>query len=405
MQRDDEENTLTLKQCRVGILTIILHTPINIKGKFKQKRRCTITIIMKKLLLSAALLAATFTSANAEWLQVPVITGEQVNKDNVMITWTPVTDPDCTYIYEVLVYKMHKANADEYITLLDENFDYIESTGTMQDYEHGKGYVWDEIKNAPGWTVKSPTYMNGAIGYDAWMNYAGNDNDDIFAGAYILSPQLDLSNVTSRNVRVECKMAQMGHSSTGVITIYTWSQDLGMQPDYSIVGGQLNMINDLTNTGWKDVDVMLHGDKWCSNSRISITSPAQCYSPIWVDDLKVTVGLAKGDKMPIPAQQFTVTDGNSITIDTSDNTDNDSYYAYQVRTVYMDPSDGAFRAYSQYTDMKLIGEPLSVKNVTDNSNAGVIKETYSINGTKTSQLNKGVNIVKMTDGSVRKIMK
>lgn len=121
--------------------------------------------------------------------------------------------------------------------------------------------------------------------------------------------------------------------------------------------------------------------------------------------MKVTVGLAKGDKMPIPAQQFTVTDGNSITIDTSDNTDNDSYYAYQVRTVYMDPSDGAFRAYSQYTDMKLIGEPLSVKSVTDNSNAGVIKETYSINGTKTSQLNKGVNIVKMADGSVRKIMK
>lgn len=300
---------------------------------------------------------------------------------------------------------MHKANADEYITLLDENFDYIESTGTMQDYEHGKGYVWDEIKNAPGWTVKSPTYMNGAIGYDAWMNYAGNDNDDIFAGAYILSPQLDLSNVTSRNVRVECKMAQMKQSSTGVITIYTWSQDLGMQPDYSIVGGQLNMISDLKNTEWKDVDVMLHGDKWCSNSRISITSPAQCYCPIWVDDLKVTVGLAKGDKMPIPAQQFTVTDGNSITIDTSDNTDDDSYYAYQVRTVYMDPSDGAFRAYSQYTDMKFIGEPLSVKNVTDNSNASVIKETYSINGTKTSQLSKGVNIVKMADGSVRKIMK
>ncbi len=360
---------------------------------------------MKKLLLSALMFSAVFTSANAEWLTVPQLIGEQVNKDNVVITWTPVTDPDCNYIYEVLVYKLHKAKADETVTLLDENFDYIESSGTMSDYEHGKGYVWDEIKNAPGWTVKSPVYMNGAIGYDCWMNYSGNDNDDIFAGAYILSPQLDLSDVTKNNIRVQCKMAQMKYSSTGAIALYTWADDGLLQPDYTIVKGQLNYVEDLINTGWKDVDFTLHGDGWCANSRLSITSPSNCYNPIWVDDLKVTVDMKADEQLPIPAQQFTVTDGNSLTLDTSDNTDNDSYYAYQVRTVYMDPSDGAFRAFSKYTDMKVIGETTTIKNVKDNNDSNSVTAIYNINGTKSTSMKRGINIVKMSDGTVKKIIK
>ena len=360
---------------------------------------------MKKLLLSVAMLSAAFTSVNAEWLKVPELTGEQVNKNNVVITWTPVTDPDCQYIYEVLVYKLHKAKEAETVTLLDENFDYIESTGTMTDYEHGKGYVWDEIKNAPGWTVKSPVYMNGAIGYDCWMNYSGNDNDDIFAGAYILSPQLDLSDVDKFAIRVQCKMAQMKYSSTGAIALYTWNDDGLLQPDYTIVKGQLNYIDGLVNTGWKDVDLTLHGDGWAANSRLSITSPSNCYNPIWIDDLKVTVDLKEGEKLPIPAQQFTVTDGNSLTLDTSDNNDADSYYAYQVRTVYMDPSDGAFRAFSKYTDMKIIGQTSSVKNVKDDNGSSVVETMYNINGVKTDRLGNGVNILRMSDGTVKKVLK
>lgn len=349
------------------------------------------------------MLSMALCGAQAEWLTPPTLTGEQVGKDNVVITWTPVTDPDCTYIYELLVYKMHKATADETLSLLDENFDYISSTGTMQDYEHGKGYVWDEVKNAPGWTVKSPVYMNGAIGYDCWMNYSGNDNDDIFAGAYILSPQLDLGDVESYAVRVQCKMAQMKYSSTGAIALYTYSDDGLLSPDYSIAKGQLYYIENLTNTSWKDVDVTLVGDKWCTNSRISITSPSGCYNPIWVDDLKVSVDLKAGDKLPVPVKQITVTDGNSLTLDTSDNTDADSYYAYQVRTVYMDPDDGSFRAFSKYTDMKIIGKTTAVRNVTDNTKSDAINAIYTASGIKTNRPAAGINILKMSDGTTKKI--
>ena len=49
-------------------------------------------------------------------------------------------------------------------------------------------------------------------------------------------------------------------------------------------------------------------------------------------------------------------------------------------------------------------EPTGINAVTDNNGKDVIKESYAIDGQRTEHLSRGVNIVKMKDGSTRKII-
>lgn len=317
---------------------------------------------MKRQLLSFIILSSAFIKADAVWIKTPVITGEQVNNGNVTITWSPAeAGEDVTY-YEVLIYKLHKAKSPETLTLLDTDFDYIESTGTMQKHEYGKAFLYDEIKDAPGWFIKSPMYMGKAIGIDGFMNYPGFDNEDVFGGAYILSPQLDLSKVKDKSIRIQCDMAHEAQSVVGAVALYTYSFEEGFLPGYDIVNGETKYHEDLSGTQWKPIDETLYGDRWCENSRLSITTATGSYSSLWIDNLKVTVELDEGDQIPLAAEQHDVHD-NTFTINTSDDT-----YAYQIRAVFIDPSDNSFRAYSQYTDMKLIGIGTGINNITHNAN-------------------------------------
>lgn len=162
---------------------------------------------MKKNLLTLAMLACA-AGAYAYWLPTPVITSEKRGDGKVDITWDYDTEHEDARLshFVVTVYKMHRATADENFILAATDFDYIESKGTMKKSEE-RGANWDQVFSCPGWWVRFPKYMEKAMGIDAFMYFQGSgDMDTAFIGAYMMSPDYDLSNVTEKKLNVKAQL-------------------------------------------------------------------------------------------------------------------------------------------------------------------------------------------------------
>lgn len=60
-------------------------------------------------------------------------------------------------------------------------------------------------------------------------------------------------------------------------------------------------------------------------------------------------------------------------------------------------------AYSGKTRFVIDDSPTSINGISSESSESDVKESYSINGLKSDRHNKGFNIVKMSDGRVKKV--
>lgn len=365
---------------------------------------------MKNLLLSAALAVAGISSANAVvWLPTPVITSESVNGQGVTIEWTydSATEP-CDH-FQVIVYKMHKATQAENFVLAQTDFDYIESKGTMSKHEN-RGAIWDFIPGCPGWWVKFPMYMNGAMGIDVFNYFTGSDNADIFGGAYMVSPDYDFSKIKDPVIKLETNLANEATSVTGGFALWAWNLNW-FDPkniDYKPVYNNDFHYTDLASTSWKSVSETMKfptlGDytdpeqieeiRGIDNRRSRIMFYGRGYSSYWINDFKLSVDLTPGDMVDYGASIHEVT-GNSFTIDTSADTDNDYVYAYEVRPVKLDKDD--YRGvttvrivnYAQSSPRHIIGEYAGVEDITVSKNEAKISVADGaivINGAETAQI-------------------
>ena len=159
---------------------------------------------MKKLSLGLAM-AAIATGAQAYWMPTPEITSEVSENGKTTIEWTYDDSEVCTY-FQVIVYKMHKAQEDGRFVLASSDFSHIESEGTINNHQE-RGALWDYLPDNPGWWVRSPLYMGNAMGIDTFNYFAGSDNSDIFGGAYMVSPDYDLTNLSDKTVNVSASLA------------------------------------------------------------------------------------------------------------------------------------------------------------------------------------------------------
>ena len=199
-----------------------------------------------------------------------------------------------------------------------------------------------------------PMYMNNAIGIDAFMYFAGSDNSDIFGGAYMVSPDYDLSALSDPTIKVNAQIANEAVSVSGGFAIWAWNTNW-MDPkniDYKPVYNLDKHYDDLSFYNWKDIsesctfpvedDFDDPDDKdevrAIQHDRTRVMFYGVGYSTSWVNGFEVSVDLKKGESVDYGAEAYIV-DGNSFTIDTTGDTEDDYVYGYEVRALYTEYDD------------------------------------------------------------------
>lgn len=307
---------------------------------------------MKQLVLITLCASATLSASAVYMLPNPEELTHFIPADSTRIdlSWhNKNADPyDGITHYHVIVYKTHEAKERETFVLADNDFSYIESVGTINKHEH-RGGGWANVQGSPGWYVKSPKYMNGAVGIDTYFYYAGSDNDDYFGGAYMLSPHYNLRQLTDPTLHVSASLAAEAVSVTGGFCIYAWSQDFwteGREHYIPLTGdlGHDHHYDDLSINNFQDYAedcTVVDNEPEIFNDRVRVCFYGRGYSMYWVDNMKVTVDMEPGDRVryasafyEIPAVKDEI---NNFTIDISGDDDKDYVDGYQVRAVRIDP--------------------------------------------------------------------
>lgn len=304
----------------------------------------------KKLPVLSFFLGSVLCASATVWLPTPVITGENIGENGVTISWTyDGSEEPCDY-FQVIVYKMHKAAKAETFVLAETDFSHIVSTGTMKKHEE-RAAIWDYIPGCAGWWAKFPLYMEGALGIDAMNYFVGSDNEDIFGGAYLVSPDYDLTHLTDPRIKVEANLANEAVSVTGGFVLWAWNTNWWdpKNIDYKPVYNNDYHYSDLTNTKWMtksetlsfpDIDdyttpEQIEEIEAIDKSRSRVQFYGRGYSSYWINDFKISVDMVPGDMVDYGAAIHDV-EGNTFTIDTTGDTADDYVYAYEVRPVRLD---------------------------------------------------------------------
>ncbi len=272
-----------------------------------------------------------------------------VNDGNVKVTWTFESEDAPSPIFHVIVFKQHTATADETFVLGQSNFDYIESTGTMKKHQD-KGAIWDYLPDNAGWYVKFPLYMQGAMGLDTFQYFNGSDNDDIFGGAYIVSQDIDLSNLSDPTITLTTDMANEAISVKGGCTVFNYSTEWwdAKNYDYKHNPDTGALHEDLSNEKFNTYEDELEPYEQLDRTRVYIYGTG--YQALWLDSFKATVNMKAGETIIYPAEMHRITDGaREFTIDTTGDTANDKTARYQVMASREDYDD-----YRQLTTVRFM---------------------------------------------------
>lgn len=351
----------------------------------------------KKLLLVAALAAGSMMSASAVlMLPAPILVSETVSDGKVDISWEFSSEDAPNPYYQVIVYKMHKATAEEEFVLAQTDFSYIESEGTMKKHQD-LGAVWDCVPDCPGWYVKFPLYMNGALGIDTFQYFAGSDNSDIFGGAYLISPDYDLTNVRNNSVRIEASLGREAASVTGGFCIWTYNTDWWDEKniDYKPIMAHDHHYDDLDNEMFQTYSEECQADEYMARTRVMFYGNGR--SAYWIDSFKVSVDMAPGDYIAYGASLHRVDNATSFSIDTSGDTPDDYTYGYEVRAIREDkreyPTENMYmRFISPSQPMKVIGKTDSVDSIAGDD-ADAPEEYYTLQGIRVDAPVKGETMI------------
>ena len=386
------------------------------------------------LLLTSLALCSALSAGAVLMLPKPVIVSQTVNEGSVDIEWTYDAEKEPCSHFQVIVYKMHRADAPERFVLAHSDFDFLENDGTMKKHKE-LAAIWDCFDSMPGWYAKFPVYMNQALGIDANQYFAGSDNDDIFGGSYFLSPDINMVGVSDKTLHISADLAREASSVTGGFAVYTWDTDWwdDKNIDYKFLKEHVHEYEDLDNEKWtrhSEECVLTDIPETADLSRTRIAFYGSGHSAYWIDNLEVAVNLAVGDQVDYAASVTKLDkDARTFTIDTSADTENETTYAYQIRAIKEDYDDyrdiTTIRFVSHLSDKTLIKESGIGDIVTPSDNISIntvdgriiirgaddmTAEVYSISGQKVycgsaaeaiTLAAKGIYVVKVGDKTAK----
>lgn len=280
--------------------------------------------------------------------------------------------------YRVNNYGLTTAKEDGLQSVIDEDFSGItsdvtastdpknpEQAGTSK-YESLNGYT-----KLPGWTVKNMAVTQG------WM---GAINDDYTTGI-VKTPALYLDNADSFKLTIKA----VGTAGDD-LTIKTDKQTYYIAFDDN---GEINGTYTIPESG--------------SAVTLSITSDAT----FMIDNIKVSQELKAGDNIYTLLNSTTV-DGKENTTTTFSNLYDYEFdsYAYAVTAIREDGSNYAESDLSDYATVDLENGTSQTTGIDQLDDAASVKVVgrYNVNGMRMSTPQRGVNIVKMSDGTVRKVL-
>ncbi len=210
--------------------------------------------------------------------------------------------------------------------------------------------------------------MNGAMGIDTFNYYPGADNDDIFGGAYIISPDYDLSNLSDPNITIQADMANEAISVSGGYVIYNYSTDWWSENNYDYKPNlECDVFHeDLTSDRFKSYEDVLYPFEELNRTRVCFYGTGR--SALWIDSFKATVNMKAGETITYPADMHRITDGSKeYTIDTTGDNANDKTVGYQVLASREDYDD--YRQLTTIRFMSAMNKPMI--KVGEGSSSGI----------------------------------
>lgn len=279
--------------------------------------------------------------------------------------------------YSVTNYGVYQAKADEKAhALIDEDFSGIDANATTatnpnkaetigNDYET---VSFDDYTKLPGWTGICNSMAQG---------YLGCTSSDYYIPS-IFTPDFDASNDSTITVSVKATAGTAG--------------------DYLVfsVNDENTYAVAFDNNGEIDATGVLPEGGKTMFIRISDYN----YKPFMLDAFKVTQNLKKGDLVYTPLETATVNaDSQSYTFNGLDG-DYD-FYAYDVKSIEDLDGETTTSTASNKVSVSLVATAIRDITAKDNSLLKVVAR-YGIDGRPVSSSHKGIQILKLSNGSIIK---
>ncbi len=300
------------------------------------------------------------------------------NSGTFTANWSAV--PKATsYTATCYGYTLAAEDNDEY-PILEESFDKVDASVTeATEYTDADPLgntdqtALDDYTALPGWLGKDNTLVQGMI---------GAEGDYYSTGGVIATPVLDLT-----------------HDATANLTMKIYG-DAGDQIIVYVDGTRYGVT--IPDEGVIDATYILpvKGDR----TRINFWSASD--APFAIDYIKLTQSVKKGEQVLTQLATGT-TEGNTSTSYTF--TGLDAYpfdlYAYDVVAHYK-YSDSEIATSLKSSDLKIVDLNGTATAITTQQTKGDVKEVarYTTDGRQVSAPVKGINIVKMSDGTAKKVI-
>lgn len=297
-------------------------------------------------------------------------------KDNSFVAkWGSIAKADC---YEVNLYGVNKVMEDtDNFIIFEEDFDNVSNYTDSDDiYDPGvvdsdSGITIDDLTSTPGWDteVDHTLLVNGMLGLDDW-NY------------WLFTPELYVAGSDKVTVSLNASFL---------------TEDASF---YVRFAGKTYEVPVYGDTFEGEIELPTNG---LATTKFQITGPE--YECIFIDYIIISQSLKKGE--------YTYTYmGTNQTEDTEfafSGLDAERFdmYGYSVKAIH---GEGKAAIYSDESDRIIVdlqnGSSMAGVTETEMVSLEEVKEIgrFTIDGKRIDEPVKGINIIRMSDGSTRKVM-
>ncbi|MDE5795517.1 MAG: hypothetical protein K2H75_00240, partial [Muribaculaceae bacterium] len=300
----------------------------------------------------------------------------EIGTDNFTAVWKPVPKATdyFTYLYGA---EVAEADSAEFY-LVEDEFDKTSSSGTLnspEELDYTNPTPYDAYTNIPGWQAVGgmPLVADGHIGISAY--YGG-----------IISPELYLKGTDS-------------------ITVYAHIVSSNPYSAFYLTGANTMELCYCENGEWEgDITYPTNGADW-GTVQLLDTDGAE----LFIDYIVVMRNVKKGENI-YTYQGSTYTDGQTSYEFNNLDTERFSLFAYSVIGLQQIGSEyrTSARSEMQIVDLTTGGSWTGIDELTNSiTTPGTdveIEAIYTPDGQRMKELVKGLNIIRFTDGSTKKVM-